>query len=444
MKRGIAAAVGLLAIAVLPPGNVMRIDEVLSGDLVRIGDTFKARLTGVKAPGRNEPLGSEVYDFTKRELEGQTVKLFTWTTDNTAAGVVYDEDGCARVQIFYGKRADVSFNEVLLKKGYARVDPKFLPDELNHYYDLEKEARDKGLGIWNDSSPLPDFGDVETELRFPDSSNSRDCAATAEALRRLRARAGTSGPESCTIVMAARDGLVLAGNNEDRDHPQTIVTFVPASGEYYGRIVFGYDDAPVQGGMNDQGLFIDGNALRPTGWQPDPGKPRLVMPVMTTILATCATCADVEALFEKWNVPALEQARFPVADRTGASMVVEYGQGRVQFVRSDTWFQIATNFVMSNIKDGEFPCWRYRAADKVMSAAKRLSVELIREALEKTRQSGRSRTVYSNICDLKRGLIHVYNLGDFDDVVVLDLAEELRKDQRQIALASLFGSRARQ
>jgi hypothetical protein len=266
----------------------------------------------------------------------------------------------------------------------------------------------------------------------------------AEALKRLRASAGVRGPASCTIVMAARDGLALAGNNEDRDHPQTIVTFVPASGKYYGRIVFGYDDAPVQGGMNDQGLFIDGNALRPTGWRPDPGKPTLRMPVMTVILATCATCADVEALFEKWNVPALERARFPVADRTGASMVVEYGQGRVQFVRSDTWYQIATNFVMSNIKGGKFPCWRYRAADKLMSAAKRLSVELIREALEKTRQSGRSRTVYSNICDLKRGLIHVYNLGDFDEVVVLDLAEELKKGQRQTALASLFGSRARQ
>ncbi|MFO7732991.1 MAG: hypothetical protein R6X21_05000, partial [Candidatus Aminicenantes bacterium] len=136
-------------------------------------------------------------------------------------------------------------------------------------------------------------------------------------------------------------------------------------------------------------------------------------------------------------------ARFPVADRTGASMVVEYGQGRVQFVRSDAWYQIATNFVMSNIKGGEFPCWRYRAADKVMSAAMRLSVELIREALEKTRQSGRARTVYSNICDLKRGLIYVYNLGDFDEVVVLDLAEELKKEQRHIALASLFESPAR-
>ena len=75
-----------------------------------------------------------------------------------------------------------------------------------------------------------------------------------------------SDPFGCTIVMAARNGLVLVGNNEDRNHPKTIVTFLPASGGYYGRVIFGYDDIIVQGGMNDQGFFIDGNSLAPTGF----------------------------------------------------------------------------------------------------------------------------------------------------------------------------------
>lgn len=160
---------------------------------------------------------------------------------------------------------------------------------------------------------------------------------------------------------------------------------------------------------------------------------------MMVILATCATCEDVRALFEKSNCPALERARFPVADRTGASMVVEYGRGRVQYVKSGAWYQIATNFVMSGVKDGDITCWRYRAADRIMSGAKALGVPLIREALEKTRQGGGARTVYSNICDLKKGLVHVYNLGDFGNAVVLDLGEELKKGQRRLALPSLFG-----
>jgi hypothetical protein len=248
----------------------------------------------------------------------------------------------------------------------------------------------------------------------------------------------SSGTYGCTIVMAALKGFVLAGNNEDRNHPQTIVTFIPAKDKYYGRIVFGYDDAPVQGGMNDQGLFVDGNALAPTGWKPDPNKPMIAGNIMMVMLATCATCEDVKAVFEKSNVPGLGQARFPVADRSGASMVVEYGQGRVQFVRSDSWYQIATNFVMSNVKDGNYPCWRYRTADRILSGAKELSVDIIRDVLEKTHQEDNSLTVYSNIYDLKKGTVYIYNLRNFDEVVVMDLAEELKKGQRRIELPSLF------
>jgi len=70
------------------------------------------------------------------------------SSKKSSAGIVHEEKGYPFVQIYYGERASVSFNEVLLKKGYARVDPKYLPDDLKHYLDLEKEAREKGLGIW--------------------------------------------------------------------------------------------------------------------------------------------------------------------------------------------------------------------------------------------------------------------------------------------------------
>jgi len=147
-KQGALVLMTALAAAVSASGNTGVVSKVLAGDRVQFGETFVARLTGIAAPALTEPLGNEVYDFTKRELEGRMVKLFTWTTDDTAKGIVYDEKGQAFVQIFYGKGASVSFNEVLLKKGYARVDSKYLPDELKHYLDLEKEARDRGLGIW--------------------------------------------------------------------------------------------------------------------------------------------------------------------------------------------------------------------------------------------------------------------------------------------------------
>jgi endonuclease YncB( thermonuclease family) len=128
--------------------NTVVIKKVLSGDLVQIGDTFVARLTGITAPPRDETLGYKIYDFTKRELEGKTVKIFTWTTDNTAAGIVYDENGYPFVEIEFMESESLSFNEILLQKGYARVDQKYLPENLKHYLELEKEAREKGMGIW--------------------------------------------------------------------------------------------------------------------------------------------------------------------------------------------------------------------------------------------------------------------------------------------------------
>jgi len=138
----------LLTIPVSVLGNTRVITKVLDSDLVQIGDSFVARLTGIAAPPKNEVIGYKIYDFTKRELEGKLVKIFTWTTDNTAAGIIRDEDGHAFVHIYYGKGLATSFNEVLLKKGFARVDETRLPEDLKHYLDLEKKAREQDLGIW--------------------------------------------------------------------------------------------------------------------------------------------------------------------------------------------------------------------------------------------------------------------------------------------------------
>ena len=65
-------------------------------------------------------------------------------------------------------------------------------------------------------------------------------------------------------------------------------------------------------------------------------------------------------------------------------------------------------------------------------------MELIRNILEKTRQEGNSLTIYSNIYDLKQGMVHVYDLRNFEEVVVMNLAEELKKGQRRLELPSLF------
>jgi penicillin V acylase-like amidase (Ntn superfamily) len=98
--------------------------------------------------------------------------------------------------------------------------------------------------------------------------------------------------EGWTIIMVAKGKIVLAGNNEDWKNPKTKIWFIPASNGEYGRVCVGFDNMFAQGGMNDQGLFIDANALGPTGWEPIEGKPTFQGALMDRILAECATVED--------------------------------------------------------------------------------------------------------------------------------------------------------
>jgi hypothetical protein len=244
--------------------------------------------------------------------------------------------------------------------------------------------------------------------------------------------------EGCTIVMVAQGNLVLAGNNEDWKNPMTKIWFIPASNGKHGRVCVGFDDMFAQGGMNEQGLFIDANALGPTGWKPIEGKPTFEGELLDSLLAECATVEEAIAFFSKYNIPGLARARFPIADRTGASAVIEYGQGKVQYVRKMGVYQIATNFVITNVKGEDYPCTRYRIADMMLKNARAVSLDLVRAVLSATHQEGPYPTVYSNICDLRNGVLYLYNFHNFEEVRQFHLEEELKKGKTTYDIPSLF------
>jgi hypothetical protein len=75
-----------------------------------------------------------------------------------------------------------------------------------------------------------------------------------------------------------------------------------------------------------------------------------------------------------------------------------------------------------------YPCWRYTTALDKLSKADTYSVELFRDIVKATHQElPYFPTLYSNIYDLKKGLIYVYLYHDFENVVVFDIAAELAK-----------------
>jgi endonuclease YncB( thermonuclease family) len=157
VKTFLIALIAILIIPVISRANTLVIKTVHSGDLIEFEGGFIVRLTGIKVPDKSTELGYKFYKFTKSELEGKIVKVFTYTTNNMASGIVYDEEGYPFAMIIYGKSMNSNdwsknFNELLLKKGYAKVDEEYLPDELKYFKDIERKARRKKIGIWKNES----------------------------------------------------------------------------------------------------------------------------------------------------------------------------------------------------------------------------------------------------------------------------------------------------
>ncbi|UCG36831.1 MAG: hypothetical protein JSV64_00675 [Candidatus Bathyarchaeota archaeon] len=247
----------------------------------------------------------------------------------------------------------------------------------------------------------------------------------------------------CTIVTIAKNGVVLAGNNEDFTEPRTKIWFIPASKGAYGRVYVGFDFAPIhsrfQGGMNDQGLFVDMNAVKPTGWRSELGRPSFQGDLVEQILSTYCSVDEVVKFFQQHDVPDLNTLKVPVADAKGNSVIVEWGKKQLQFLYKENCYQISTNFVQSNYESiKEYPCERYKIADHILRNATAASVDLVRAVLSATHSEHISPTLYSNICDLKKKTIHLYLSHNFEEEVVFDLDKELKKGEAEYSMRSLF------
>jgi len=129
--------------------NVLTVSRVHSGDLIEFQGGWTTRLTGVKAPATDTPAGKQALVFTKQQLEGKRVKVFTYTTDNTAAGIVKDAEGNPFARILFGPELSTDINALLLEMGLAQIDEAYLPAELDHYREIQAEARAKKVGIWS-------------------------------------------------------------------------------------------------------------------------------------------------------------------------------------------------------------------------------------------------------------------------------------------------------
>jgi penicillin V acylase-like amidase (Ntn superfamily) len=253
---------------------------------------------------------------------------------------------------------------------------------------------------------------------------------------------------ACTIFTSSYGDTVLFGNNEDWSNPNTYIWFELPKEGHYGGVYLGFDDFFPQGGMNEKGLCFDANALPEMPLNPHPELPYSVGWVVKYLMENCSKVTEVIDLASKfnWGISMAYQVHF--ADATGDAVVISAGtDGDLNFTRKieGNGYLVSTNFNLANPDNGWLPCWRYNTATEMLDNINHednLTVESFRNILKAVHQGGTYATKYSNIFDLKNQDIYIYKNFNFNEVVILNLAEELAKrNERYISLDDLFSQR---
>ncbi|HSR34064.1 MAG TPA: DUF4396 domain-containing protein [Anaerolineae bacterium] len=251
-------------------------------------------------------------------------------------------------------------------------------------------------------------------------------------------------PMSCTIVTASQGDVALFANNEDWISPDTYYWTRPGSDHTYGAIYFGFDDFYPQGGINEMGLAYDVNGLPEMVLNPHPELPGRPDKFGAYLLERAATVDEAIELLSGFSWGSMG-GQIHIADATGAAAVMSAGaDGELTFTRKEQGdgYLVSTNFNLAYPQNGSEPCWRYNTATRMLDVIFErsvLDVEQLRMVLDAVHQEGPSfNTVYSNIFDLRQGVIYLYHWYQFDEAVVLDVEEWLTQDALSGRIRSLF------
>ena len=115
---------------------------VTDGDTIKIltseRQQIKVRLYGIDAPEKKQPYGADAKRFLSDLVAGKNVRIEERGKDRykRTLGIVYLKDN--------------DINEILVLNGYAWAFTKY----SKIYESQERQARNKGLGLWQDKNPI--------------------------------------------------------------------------------------------------------------------------------------------------------------------------------------------------------------------------------------------------------------------------------------------------
>jgi hypothetical protein len=137
-----------------------------------------------------------------------------------------------------------------------------------------------------------------------------------------------------------------------------------------------------------------------------------------------------------------------LADATGDAVVISAGPDKeLAFTRKskEDGFLVSTNFNRANPDNtyrGGYPCWRYDKAFEMLNKIEDeedLTVDYFKSILDACHVEGPvGNTLYSNVFDLKNGVIYLYYWHQFYETAVLKVAEEIARNKPPARIKELF------
>ena len=245
--------------------------------------------------------------------------------------------------------------------------------------------------------------------------------------------------EACTIFSAiAKNGNVWTGNNEDGIfNLNTCINVVAPTNRTFGYLYFTNSKNPnefPQGGLNDAGLFFDGNSVPISVYKDFDKKkdfPNGINEMMFFILKNCQTVQEVFNIFKTYRLKGLEGSQLHFADKYGTFGII---------VADSMWitkanYQISTNYNLCHPNKDNIHCFRFPIAERIIKS-REIGLETLRDICDSTSQE--KWTNYSNIQNLNTGDIWFYYAMNYSRPYKTNIKELLKKGNSTFYMYELF------
>jgi len=251
-----------------------------------------------------------------------------------------------------------------------------------------------------------------------------------------------------TVIMAAKGNKVLTGRNGDWNNPNVRMLVLPASEGKYGRIYLGAEDSRGfinTTAMNDQGLWYGATSLYDGGAFPERNdiknyynKPTWPYELIEKVMEECATVDETIDMFSTYFDP-YWTGHYLIADKNGNSVILEFGEKDVVYIRKKNMYQVMTNFPNTDTLNARwYNCYRYKTAESMLAVSSDISADLFRTICNAVHQEGPNPTSLSTVYDLVNGTLHIYYFYNFEEVLVFNLYEEMAKGENYYKIPNYY------